>query len=135
MSTRTERRLPMSPANLVVCAALAVVAVAALTAGLWQDAILIGAGGVLCVVSVRRARRPDASDLARVEAMEYRDERDRAIARAGFATAGAAAILLSTAETGVAVVLRPEWAVWPAMQALVLTAAWAVGNRVAARRH
>jgi hypothetical protein len=125
----------MSPANLVVCAALAVVAVAALATGLWQDAILIGAGCVVGVVSVRRARRPDASDVTRVEAMEYRDERDRAIARAGFAAAGAAAILLSTIETGVAVVLRPGWAIWPAVQSLVLVAAWTAGNRVAARRH
>ncbi|HEY3504232.1 MAG TPA: hypothetical protein VGN37_15785 [Actinocatenispora sp.] len=135
MSTQAERRLPLSPANLVISGALAVVAVATAVAGHWQQAIVVAVGVAATVVMVRRARRPGASDVERVDAIEYRDERDRAIARAGLAVVGATAMALTAVEHVLVLVLRPELAAWSLGQFLILTVAWMVANRVAAQRH
>ncbi|GAA4204409.1 hypothetical protein [Actinocatenispora rupis] len=134
MSTSTERRLPLSPANLVICTVMVVVAVATAAVGHWQQAIVVAVGAVATVVMVRRARRPGASDVERVDAFEYRDERDRAIARDGLAAVGATALALTAVEYVVVLVMRPGLAPWSLGQLLALAAVWMVANRVAARR-
>lgn len=133
MSTGTERRLPMSPANLVIWSAYALGVVATLVVGQWPLAVVLALGLAVGVFSVRRARRPEADDVTRVGAIEYRDERDRAIARDGFAVVGVVAMVLSAVEYVVA--LLAGWPDWPAvMQLLVLAVVWTVANRVAAQR-
>lgn len=91
-------RWPMSATNtalVILCVAGAIVCFAfgQILAGL---AILLGAlfGGLGAVF----ARRGDAGDLERVNALEYADERDRAAAVRGLAVVGVIALLLSLAQ-------------------------------------
>jgi hypothetical protein len=73
--------------------------------------------------------------VSRVDAIEYRDERDRTIARDGFAVLGVVALVLAMAEFLVAGVLAPASLGFTAPQLLVLCIAWGIANRVAARRY
>jgi hypothetical protein len=131
----TAGRVPLSRANVVLFAVLAVGLLATLALGLWPQAVMLGVALLIGAVGVAMARRPAASDVTRVDALEYRDERDRRIARDGFAIVGAAALALSVGETVVAGVLAPGW-VWPAaVQTVLLAVVWGAANRVAARRH
>jgi hypothetical protein len=76
----------------------------------------------------------------RVNAIEYRDERDRRIAQIGFSAVGAAALIVSMGgfiTTVVAVNIHnwpPAVGLLLAGQLLVLCIVWAVANSIAARR-
>jgi hypothetical protein len=59
-----------------------------LAGGLWVQAALLGAGLLLIGIGVRRARRAEADTVTRVNAIEYRDARDRLIAWDGFVVGG-----------------------------------------------
>jgi hypothetical protein len=134
MSTRTDR-LPASRANLVLGAVFVAGVVATLALGLWGQAIMLGAMLLLGVFGIYRARRPGAGDVTRVDALEYRDERDRVIARDGFAVVGALALVLSLVEFVLVSVLLPDWTLVPFGQTAVLCVGWGLANRAAARRH
>jgi hypothetical protein len=134
MSTRTDR-LPASRANLVLGAVFVAGVVATLALGLWAQAIMLGAMLLLGVFGIYRARRPGAGDVTRVDALEYRDERDRVIARDGFAVVGALALVLSLVEFVLVSVLLPDWILVPFGQTAVLCVGWGLANRAAARRH
>lgn len=66
------------------------------------------------------ARRPNSKDITRVNAIEYRDERDRVIARKGFSIVGACALLLTVAETLGTSIFAPEYVWLPSAQMIVL---------------
>jgi hypothetical protein len=104
MST-TSRRLPLSLPNILIVGACLLGGIAA---GILQNIpgavllLLLGIGGL---VSALLARRAGASDWLRVNAIEYRDERDRRLAGRGFAVVGAWALALSVVELVAATVL------------------------------
>jgi cadmium resistance protein CadD (predicted permease) len=134
MSTRLDR-LPLSRVNLVLGAMLLVAFVTTLALGLVPEAFVLGLGLVLLAVGIYRARRVLATDVNRVDAIEYLDERDRAMARDGFAVVGVAALVLSLAEFVLMSIFVPDWAWILACQSTLLAVVWVIGNRVAARRH
>ena len=97
MST-TSSRLPLSVPNIVLIGACLAGAVVTIVLGNWLGAILLialGGGGLLSALLARRAA---ASDWLRINAIEYRDERDARLAGHGFAVVGAWALALSALE-------------------------------------
>jgi hypothetical protein len=128
-------KFPMSCVNLVLTSALAAGVLLSLFLGLWPQAVTLALMLVLGLVGIYSARRPDASEVLRVNAIEYRDERDRTIARDGLVVVGIVALVLSLVEYMVALVLQPELT-WPLLgQVLVLYVCWGMANQIAARRH
>lgn len=99
MSTTNRRtRLPLSlPNMLLVGGSLAGAIVTILLGNVLGTVLLliIGLGGLL---SALLARRSGAGDWLRINAIEYRDERDVRLASHGFAVVGAWALVLSTLE-------------------------------------
>jgi hypothetical protein len=128
--------IPMSRANLAICVTLAVGLVICLALGLWTQAVMLSlmlAFGIGCIAL---ARRPEASDLARVNAIEYKDERDVRIARDGFVVVGVIALILSLVGYVAAIIILPNELNWIALtQLLVLYGTWGVANSIAARKH
>jgi hypothetical protein len=128
------RRPPVSRANAVIVGVLATGLVATLAGGLWVQAAILGAGLLLTGLGVRCARRAEADTVTRVNAIEYRDARDRLIARDGFAVVGIVALALSLIAVLLTGVLLPGWVLVPAGQTLVLFSVWLLANGLAARR-
>src|SRR3954470_19733645 len=97
-TTSNHRHLPLSVPNIVVIGASFAGAVTTIVLGNWFGAavlIMLGGGGLL---SALLARRAGASDWLRINAIEYRDERDSRLASHGFAVVGAWALALATLE-------------------------------------
>lgn len=140
MSTSIRNRLLFSTPNAIFIAVLVVGAVAAAIVGDWFYTVVLVAVGAGVSIAAIHARRPDSRDVARVNALEYHDERDRRIAQLGFASVGIAALILFAIEFVAVIVLAGplDWA--PAVQMLsawhlvLLCVVWAVANSVAARR-
>jgi hypothetical protein len=98
MSTTSSRRLPLSVPNIVLIGGSFAGAIVTILLGNWLGALLLlvlGGGGLL---SALLARRAGASDWLRINAIEYRDERDSRLAGHGFAVVGAWALALATLE-------------------------------------
>lgn len=140
MSTHPKRGpLGVSWLNVVFAAALLIAGV--LVAVLSARGLAFGL--VLCALAVIQfgaawwaVHRSD-NDLARINALEYADERERQVARAGLAAAGAVALIGSLALVVVGFVLDdarvPLEAIAP-WSVLVLYGTWGIANWVAAKR-
>jgi hypothetical protein len=128
------RRPPVSRANAVIVGLLATGFVATLAGGLWVQAALLGAGLLLTGIGVRRARRAEADTVTQVNAIQYRDARDRLIAQDGFAVVGIVGLALSVTAVLLTGVLLSGWVLVPAGQTLVLFSVWLLANGLAARR-
>jgi hypothetical protein len=92
------RRLPLSVPNMVLVGSCLLGAIATILLGNWFGTaalVVLGGGGLL---SALLARRPGSSDWLRINAIEYRDERDSRLASHGFAVVGAWALALATLE-------------------------------------
>ena len=126
--------LPVSLTNLVLGVSLVAAGIAQAVAGNWILAGALVFVAVFTVVAARYARRPDSLDIARVNAIEYRDERDRTIARNGFSVVGVAALVLTVVEILGVSFVAPEYGWVPSVQLFVLSVVWGVGNSVPARR-
>jgi hypothetical protein len=136
----TSSRLQVSAPNAVLVTVFLLGSVPVAVSGNWFEAVLLVAVAVFGYGAALHARRPDSRDIARVNAIEYRDERDRSIARAGFSVVGVVALVLSVVELVVTVVLvaaqdwPPAVQLAPAAQLVLLCAVWGTANSVAARR-
>ena len=135
MSTR--RWLRMSWWNAVLALATLVGAVTMAALGRWGVAAIFLAVVVVVAGSAIYARSGRASDLTRLNAIEYADERDRAAGTHAFAIVGVVALVLSMAVFFVGtLLLEPDspmfWVLWA--QIILLTIAWGVANIVALRR-
>lgn len=87
--------------------------------GSWSGAGLLAAVGIAVLVMALHARRPNSGDITRVNAIEYRDERDRLLAQYGFSAVGVAALIVSAIEF-VAVTVLADLLGWhPAIQLLL----------------
>ena len=140
MSTPSKNRLPVSTVNAVLVGVLLAGAVVTAFAGSWFQAGLLAAVGLAVLVMAIYARRPSSRDITRVNAIEYRDERDKHIAQVGLSAVGIAALILSVIEF-VAVAILTSQRDWPpvlqlllAGQVVLLALVWSVANSVAARR-
>jgi hypothetical protein len=91
---RSTDRLPISAVNLVLVSAFLFGAVITSILGNWTATALLGFIGLSMIPIARYARRPGSRDITRVNALEWQDERDRTLAKSGFAIVGVAALLL-----------------------------------------
>jgi hypothetical protein len=135
---KSVERLPISAINLVLVSAFLLGAVIAGALGRWSGATYLGAlglGGLACALF---ARRSGSRDVTRLNALEWRDERDRALAKSGFAVVGAVALLMVLAQLIVVVVTdagHDSPFMWVTLaQMLILYIAWGIANSVAVRR-
>jgi hypothetical protein len=140
MSTPREDRLPVSITNAVLIVVFLVGALVTAAVGSWFEAALLALLAAVMLGAALYARRPGSRDITRVNAIEYRDERDRRIAQAGLAAVGAVALVLSAVGFVVLAVLGGTGAPSEPLrtvvvaQFFVLAAVWGVANSLAARR-
>jgi hypothetical protein len=129
-------RLRLSPINMVLVGAFLLGALVAGGLGNRSGAALLGIVGLTGAGCALYARRPGSRDITRINALEFRDERDRTLARSGFAVVGAAAVLLVLVEFIVVMSLGIRgslfWAAWA--QLMILCAVWGTANSVVVRR-
>lgn len=94
--------------------------------------VAVGLGGSGCALW---ARRPASRDVTRLNALEWRDERDRRLGKDALSVVGASALGLSVAALVVTSIVGSGIAVGIAYaQLLVLLAVWALADSVAVRR-
>lgn len=127
-------RIPMSRVNLILSVALALGIVLTMILGLWAQAISLSLILVLGLFGIYSARRTEAGDVQRVNALEFKDERDRAIGRDGLAAVGAVALVQSLIGYMTALALYPDIRWFALAQFVALCVAWGVANHIAARR-
>jgi uncharacterized membrane protein len=135
MSTRRWLRMSWWNALLVVVVLGGAVALALLDR--WGAAGILLLVALLTGVSAVYARSGRASDVMRLNAAEYADERDRVAATRAFAAVGVVALMLSIAVfVAGQVLLEPgsgmRLVLW--VQFIGLVVAWGVANVVALRR-
>jgi len=133
---KSIERLPISAINLVLVSAFLLGALIAAALGSWPGATYLGAIGLCGLAGALYARRSGSRDVTRLNGLEWRDERDRNLAKSGFAVVGAVALLMVLAQFIVVVVTDADSAfVWvTCMQVLVLFIAWGIANSVVVRR-
>jgi hypothetical protein len=126
-------RLPISVVNAVLVSSFLLGAVSTAVLRNWPATSVLGALGVFGLAGALYARRDNARDITRVNAIEYRDERDRTVARNGFAVVGAVALVLSVVQVVVSTALTEHF--WFAYaQLVVLSVTWSIANSLAVRR-
>jgi hypothetical protein len=140
MSTPSRGGLPVSVTNAVMVGTFLAGAAVTAVAGKWFEAGLLAGVGLVVVATALYARRPNSRDITRVNAIEYRDERDKRIAQVGFSVVGVVALVVSAVEF-VAVAIVTDTRDWPPVAQLFVTAqllllyvVWGVANSIAARR-
>lgn len=135
MSTR--KRFGMSWWNVVMVAVALIAAVIMAVLGRWGVAGIFVIVGLGLAGSAIYARSGSASDLTRLNAAEYVDERDRAVGTQAFAIVGVVALVLTMVVFVIGMALlepgSPMFLVL-AGQMIALTIAWAIANLVALRR-
>lgn len=130
----TANRLPLSRTNMVLVSFLAAGVVICLLLGRWPGVAFLGAIALFVVLAARYARRPDSRDITRINAIEYRDERDRELARHGFAVVGAAALIISTVGAVVAIVVDHQvLVIVSCAQLFALAVIWGIADARAVR--
>lgn len=134
MLLTSKGRLPVSTINVVLLGVFWVGAIAAAITGHRLGAGFLALGGLGALIGALYARRPDSRDITRVNAIEYRDERDKRIAQAGFSVVGVVALVISVIEFVVIAAVADEYMWLPGLQLFVLCAVWATANSMAARR-
>jgi hypothetical protein len=135
---KSVERLPISTINLGLLSAFLLGALIAGALGSWTGAAYLGALGLSGLAGALYARRSGARDVTRLNALEWRDERDRSLAKSGFAVVGAVALLMVLAQFIIGVVTNagphsPFMGV-TLSQMLILYIAWGIANSVAVRR-
>ncbi|MEV8254317.1 hypothetical protein AB0O95_10175 [Rhodoglobus sp. NPDC076762] len=130
---KTTTSFKVSTINVVLLGLLLAGAVVAGLLGSWFGMALLLVAAAFIFVSAVYARGQEASDVLRLNAIEYRDERDRLLARNGFAVVGVAALSLAMAEFVLALVLQ-QFVLLAAAQVFVLNVIWGIANSVAAKR-
>jgi len=130
---KSVSRLRINRINTVlVCLLVAGAIFAALTSN-WFGAALLLACGVAGFLFAVYVRRPESNDIDRLNAFEYRDERDRRLAGQGFAAVGVTALIISLGEFIFAVIFDQPLA-FPALQFVVLTVVLGRANQAAVKQ-
>lgn len=134
---KSVERLPISAINLVLVSAFLLGALIAGVQDSWPGAMFLGflsLGGLACAL---HARRSGSRDVTRLNALEWRDERDRNLAKSGFAVVGAAALLMAMVQFIVLLTLAAAdspFLLAATAQLTILCIAWGVANSVVVRR-
>ena len=135
---KVVERLPISAINVVLESAFFLGALIAAGMGNWRGAAYLGSIGIAGLAFVLYARRSGSRDVTRLNALEWRDERDRTLARSGLAAVGAVALLMVAAQMIVAFLTDagPEspFLKMTVVQVLILNLVWGIANSVAVRR-
>lgn len=138
MSNEKSRRRIMSVANVVQLLVFLGVGIVSVVLGRWLGAVVFGLLFVLQFATVLYVRRRSGvGDVTRVNALEYSDERDKAIALHGLAAVGVAALAGTFALFVWAILTVDPGSPTYVASALSfggLSAVWAAANSVAARR-
>jgi len=130
---RAGSRLPISLTNTILISAFLLVAVVMVVVGNVGTGLWVGFLAVMMIGIALYARRPDSRDITRLNAIEYRDERDKSLATEGFAAVGVAALILGMGVILTLTVLEQlSWLVVGFY--LVLLVVWAAANSRAVRR-
>ena len=133
MSKTTYSRI--STANIILLSSLAAGAIICAVLQNPLGASFLGATAVLSLIAIIPNLRSDARDIGRINAIQYRDERDRTLARAGFSIVGAAALILSVVLAVAAAVSGSiPFQIAAFAQLFVLAVVWAVANSIVVRR-
>lgn len=130
---KTTTSFTVSTINVVLLGLLLAGAVVTGLFANWFEMALLLAAAVFIFVSAVYARGQKASDVTRLNAIEYRDERDRLLAKSGFAVVGVVALVLAIVEFVLAAVFQ-HLVLLASAQVLVLCAVWGIANSVAAKR-
>jgi hypothetical protein len=138
MSKTSERRAwifarsPISTVNTVLVVTFFVASVVLAVLGHVGIALLMAYFGVAGLAVALYARRPDSRDITRLNAIEYRDERDKSLAAQGFAAVGVAALIIAFVSFVVMMFTQVNWYVLAVL--LTLLVVWGAANSVAVRR-
>ncbi|WP_309064804.1 hypothetical protein [Microbacterium sp.] len=132
----TRVRWPMSPVNTVLVGLCIGGAVVCFVSGLAVPGWALLLGGVGGGIGALLARRSSSSDLERVNALEYADERDRAAAAKGLAVVGVASLVLTAGQLVVHAVADTDPAArWASVATfLALAVVWLLANWYFVRR-
>lgn len=135
MSTR--ERFGMSWWNAVLVGVVLLAAVIMAVLGRWGVAGIFAVVAVVLAGSAIYARSGKASDLTRLNATEYLDERDRATGTQAFAIVGVVALVMTMIVFVIGIALLEPgspmfYVLWA--QIIVMTFAWMIANVVALRR-
>ena len=123
--------------NWVVILPFLALGIVSIVAGNWFVGGVVIAACVAQYAFARWSRGRRASDLTRVNSLEYSDERDRNIAMFGFAVVGVVALIGVLVALLVVILTLPDEGPLQfglSMGVIVLYAAWGIGNWWAARR-
>ena len=135
---KSVERLPISAINLVLVSAFLLGALIAGALGSRTGAAYLGALGLAGLAGALYARRSGSRDVTRLNALEWRDERDRTLARSGFAVVGSVALVMVLAQVIVVVITDagPDSPfMWVTLsQVFILYITWGIANSVAVRR-
>jgi hypothetical protein len=126
-------RWPVSVVNTVLVATFLGASVVLAVLGNVGVALVMAYLGLAGLGVALYARRPDSRDITRLNAIEYRDERDRSLAAEGFAAVGVAALIIVFGSFIAMVVLeRFDWYIFGILMTLLVV--WGVANSVVVRR-
>jgi hypothetical protein len=134
---KSIERLPISTINLVLVSAFLLGALVAAATGNHELVPPLFVGGFGGLASALYARRSGSRDITRINALEYRDERDRTLAKSGLAAVGAVALLMVLVQFFVVITVAPfnSPLIWVAVaQLMVLSGAWSIANSIVVRR-
>jgi hypothetical protein len=135
---KSVEQLRISAINVVLVSAFLLGALVEAALGRWQGAVSFGAFGLCGLAGALYARRSGSRDVTRLNALEWRDERDRTLAQSALAVVGAVALLMVLGEfiVVVATVTTTDSPLYwvAAIQALLLGTVWGIANSVAVRR-
>ena len=133
LTARVFARSPLSMANtIMVSTFLAASVVLAVMGNIWM-ALYLAYFGLLGLGVARYARRPDSRDITRLNAIVYRDERDKSLAKEGFAAVGVAALIIVFISFLV-MMITEQFSLYVTAVILALLMVWGVANSVAVRR-
>jgi len=133
MSKTSTNRI--STANIILLSSLAAGTIVCAVLQNVTGVVLLGVTGVLALLGIVANLRADAPDIGRINALQYRDERDRTLARAGFSIVGAAALIISVIEAVAAAISGSQLFQMLAFgQLFVLAVIWGVANSIVVRR-
>lgn len=134
MSTKTDR-LPIAPTNIVAVGAALVAAGIVAATGNWWSAAILAAAGLYIGWAAWMARRESSTDLHRINALEYRDERDRTLGRSALATVGLAALAVCYVSFIVSIVIgEPALILATCAQLVIIAVVWMIANARAVQR-
>ena len=135
---KSVERLGISAINVVLVSTFLLGALIAAALQRWQGALYLVLVGIGMLAVALYAHRSGSRDVTRLNALEWRDERDRTLAKSGLAAVGVVALVMVVAQFIVVMLTDPgpdSPFLWMTLaQVLILNLAWVIANSVVVRR-